>query len=188
MADYLIGIGHQSRVGKDTCGNFIASVLAARGLSNSVKVASFAEPLKAVTAWLFGHRGVRGLAYYEENPERRNDVIPGYGGTVVDLWIAVGRKMREVYPDVWLEATLSEYERGSLIIRDVRFPNEAEAIRERGGTLIKVTRPGQVVRGSDAEIPDDYAWDYVIQNTGTIEELRNKCRLVVDSICRGKNG
>lgn len=46
-------------------------------------------------------------------------------------------------PDVWIRAVereLSLY--GRYVFTDVRFPNEAEWIRSRGGAVIQVIRPG----------------------------------------------
>lgn len=87
------------------------------------------------------------------------------------------------------------------IITDVRFPNEAQAIKDRGGIIIRVNRDfiqtklkdGQtliVERGiltgeehlqlktphlSETAL-DDYDFDYVIDNNSTIEELIEKVK------------
>ena len=93
------------------------------------------------------------------------------------------------------------------IITDVRFPNEAEAIKERGGFIIRINRdsPCEVCsltisekRGNacrEVACPrgrsdykgnhpsetslDDYNFDYVIDNNGTIEELIEKVKEVL---------
>lgn len=63
------------------------------------------------------------------------------------------------------------------IITDVRFPNEAEAIKARKGILIKINRPNNTIETSGiqqhpSEIAlDDYQFDYTIENEGTIEDL-----------------
>lgn len=59
------------------------------------------------------------------------------------------------------------------IVRDVRFSdNEAPAIKNRGGIIVKIERPG-VERGSHASETsmDGWEFDYIIQNDGTFEEL-----------------
>ena len=67
-------------------------------------------------------------------------------------------------------------------IPDVRFRNEIEGIRAAGGKLVRIRRPGAGLSGaagvhaSEAEqagIPDD-VFDLVVENTGTLEELRAK--------------
>lgn len=74
------------------------------------------------------------------------------------------------------------------IIPNVQFPNEADAIKEKGGILIKVNRHkvlhdfGDKLFGKNttskfveidfSETPlDDYPFDYNILNNGTIDEL-----------------
>tara|TARA_R110001606_G_scaffold19453_1_gene71318 strand:- start:2634 stop:3476 length:843 start_codon:yes stop_codon:yes gene_type:complete len=65
------------------------------------------------------------------------------------------------------------------IITDVRFPNEAQAIKDKGGIVIRVERPQLIER--DFEHPsetalDDYKFDEVIENNGSIEELIEKVK------------
>ena len=62
-----------------------------------------------------------------------------------------------VHPQIWVNATMADYnpkynsrpedrmdklDYPNWIITDVRFPNEAEAIKKRGGIIIRVNRPG----------------------------------------------
>ncbi len=59
------------------------------------------------------------------------------------------------------------------IITDVRFPNEADAILERGGIMIRVERPGLVENTHLSETAlDNYSkFNFTINNNGTMEEL-----------------
>lgn len=59
------------------------------------------------------------------------------------------------------------------IITDVRFKNEAKAIKDRGGVLIKVTRKKvpQLKHESEVALDSYEGFDYVFDNDGTIEEL-----------------
>jgi len=179
----IIGLGQQSRVGKDTCGGFIASILRIKGLKD-IKLCSFATPIKAITYDLFGHiEGVEPGEYFEDNPTERYKMIPALGMGIVDLWIGVGTKMRELYPKVWAEALIYEHAMGeTVIIRDVRALNEVEAIRDEGGVVIKVTRDGCPVMGFDQAIPEDFEWDFYIENNGTKKELFKKCQELVEKI------
>lgn len=83
------------------------------------------------------------------------------------------------------------------IITDTRFPNEAKAIKDRNGIVIRVNRKSfKWIDADDYEnftgkkverIPehpsetalDDYQFDYVIDNNGTIEELIEKVRKIL---------
>lgn len=75
------------------------------------------------------------------------------------------------------------------IITDVRFPNEAKVIKDRGGILIRIDRD-YVLRGgledpklqheSETALDNYQNFDYIIQNDGTIEELIEKIKKIVD--------
>jgi len=77
------------------------------------------------------------------------------------------------------------------LVTDVRFPDEVKAIEDRGGVVIRVNRPDEplIEDGTtiyyppfdDVEHPsetalDDYEFDYVINNNGTIEDLVEKVK------------
>jgi len=59
------------------------------------------------------------------------------------------------------------------IITDVRFENEYNSVKERGGLMIKVERPGIETQShaSETGLDDITDWDWVIHNDGTIEDL-----------------
>ena len=111
---------------------------------------------------------------------------------------------RDCYPDTWslfcvrtaqvlLKDQTLQYDRKrglyarvdsavieGVAVPDVRFRNELRVIREAGGKVIRVKRPGAGLQGtqglhaSEAEqlqIQDD-EFDGVINNVGTLEELR----------------
>lgn len=77
------------------------------------------------------------------------------------------------------------------IITDVRFPNEAQAIKERDGVIIRVNRGFDNLQIGDNQIRiqidpttlhpsetslDDWKFDYTIDNNGTIDELQKNVR------------
>lgn len=68
------------------------------------------------------------------------------------------------------------------IITDVRYKNEADAIKSLGGILIRVDRNTELNDDHISETAlDDYdGWDYVIDNNGTLGDLRNKVRELYD--------
>jgi len=78
------------------------------------------------------------------------------------------------------------------IITDMRFPNEMDAVVERKGITIRVTRPHGYINphtGVYKEMPlsyhpsetalDDAKFDYEIINDGTMEELVKKVREIL---------
>lgn len=75
-----------------------------------------------------------------------------------------------------------KYDRSSFpnwIITDVRFPNEAKAVKDRAGFIIRVNR-GEPISNHESETAlDDYPFDYVIDNNGTIEELVKEVKYIL---------
>ena len=78
-----------------------------------------------------------------------------------------------------------EIEQSNWIITDVRFPNEVEAIEDKGGTVIRIERTPRSY-GTEFEIEhssetalDDYDFDYVINNNGSISDLIDKVRQIL---------
>lgn len=178
----ILAFGHESRVGKNTAQRIALGELAKMHLSPVPT--SFAEPLKQFCAKVFAPHGLMGGDYYELVPGAREVVLPRLGKTPVQVWVDVGQAMRKVYPNVWVDLTMHAIDHAlndgmrSVVISDLRFVNEAQAIREVGGWCVKIVRPGQKKQGSDSEIPANFKWNAVIENTGTLQEFAEKVRQV----------
>lgn len=71
-----------------------------------------------------------------------------------------------------------------IVISDVRFKDEAKAIKAMGGTIVQITRPGLHTDGvvhehaSETEL-DDIVPDIVIVNDGTLVDLENDVQNVI---------
>lgn len=78
--------------------------------------------------------------------------------------------------DVWVNAALDNLSTGNYAVTDCRFLNEADAIRKRGGKIIRIERPG--VGPANSHISetglDNYDFDAVIVNDGSLFDLRDK--------------
>lgn len=101
----------------------------------------------------------------------------------------------------WKDDTLCEPSHfPNWIITDVRFPNEAKAIKDRDGIIIRVNRdkiltfedrPGYWIKelayniqNNIKEHPsettlDNYPFDYIIDNNGTIDELIEQVKQIL---------
>ena len=68
------------------------------------------------------------------------------------------------------------------IVTDVRFPNEAKAIKDRGGIVIRINRPLYRLNEQHASETalDNYEFDHVIENDGSLDELITKIKLIKD--------
>lgn len=76
---------------------------------------------------------------------------------------------------VWTNALFSEFTpECNWIISDMRYPNEAECVKGRGGLVVRITRPNNPYPESthiSETALDHYGFDYEVRNEGTIEDL-----------------
>jgi hypothetical protein len=180
----IIAFGHQKGVGKDTAARFLDTILRIKAPKLKVKHISFAGKLKDISFQLFGWAGIKPAVYYESHPECKEHIIPELNMSARDIWIDIGNKMREVYPTVWLDYALGGIKADVIIISDLRFVNEANAVRAAGGTLIKIVRP-DLPRGTDlaeTSLLDWEDWDQVIANGGTLEGLNKMMEKLAEGI------
>lgn len=108
-----------------------------------------------------------------------------------------------IHPNVWVNALMSKYKMSYVqhkdieyvehkqypnwIITDTRFPNELQAVKDRGGVSIRVNRGrtgGEILEDKNSEHPsetslDTATFDYVIHNDGSIEELIEKVKEIL---------
>jgi hypothetical protein len=97
-----------------------------------------------------------------------------------------------LHENAWVNALMSDYkgidynddeqpELPNWIITDTRFSNEADAIREKDGVLIRVERPGvKPINDHPSEIGlDHYKFDHVIKNNGSIQELADQVKSIL---------
>ena len=86
-----------------------------------------------------------------------------------------------IHPDIWINALFSSYTKDSKwIIPDTRFDNEAKAIKDKGGIIIKVERDVGITdtHASEKGISDKYV-DIVIDNNGSMEDLVEEVKTIL---------
>lgn len=104
------------------------------------------------------------------------------------LGTEVGREL--IGDNVWVDATLARIARecdpfDDVVITDTRFKNEAAVVKERQYSyVVRVNRPGVGPAGdhpSEVDL-DDYPFDRVIDNDGTLDELAETVKTFHDSL------
>lgn len=70
-----------------------------------------------------------------------------------------------------------------MVITDVRYPNEAERARARGGLVVRITRPGvgPVNDHVSETAMDDYPVDATLNNNGTLDDLYRAAVLLLST-------
>lgn len=90
-----------------------------------------------------------------------------------------------LHTNVWVNALMSEYKKNSnWVITDTRFPNEAQAIKEKNGVIIRVDRPGvRPINYHPSEIGlDTWTFDYKIANVSDLKSLEYTVAKILERI------
>ena len=98
-----------------------------------------------------------------------------------------------LHENVWVNALMADYkaidynddeqpEHPNWIITDTRFPNEAKAIKNAGGLVIRIDRPGvKPINDHPSEIGlDNWDFDYKIANVSDIKALTLTIRMILE--------
>lgn len=155
----LIALAGPAGVGKST----IAVAVRVRAGLDSQQF-SFALPIKMMADRLLRHAGYNPTEAFRllNSPEGKRTCIPELGGiTVRRLLQTLGTEWgrthlgNTVWTDLCMRAAgLARHAGGTAIIDDCRFPDEARAVLNAGGIVVRLVRPGQVVDASEVGIPD----------------------------------
>jgi hypothetical protein len=186
----VIGIMGRKRAGK----NEFADALAASSSGESVHVFAFADAIRDIMYAvdpIIGYEDGEFIRYatvvdehgYEaakEYPEFRQFAqrLGTEGGRAVfgeNVWVdLVMRKVAELPDDALV------------LIPDVRFPNEYDAIKGTGGYVVRVDRPSLVEDEHDAHASET-EWlglepDTVVRNEGALSDLRLKAHVLLEAV------
>ena len=141
---------------------------------------SFSAPIKCAVWRLLDDHELAGFHYVYEDKEA---IIPELGVSARHMTQTLGTEWGRacIHPDFWVTIARVEAQRimaygRSVVIDDVRFPNEAAMIRKLGGELWRIERPGVSYSGDHSSEGglEDITPDRVIVNDGTIAQLKEK--------------
>jgi len=168
----FIGLGHRSKVGKDTLAKMLLLHATTKGMVTCIR--SWADPLYHTAHYLYGWTGFQTKEYYDANPTAKDIELEPLEATPRELLIRLGTKAirNHVHPNTWVEWLMQQDYTGIdlVIIPDTRFDNELLYIKDQGGMCIKVERAKGETHGIDSTL-SHYPWDFTIYNNGTLEEL-----------------
>jgi hypothetical protein len=172
----IIGISGYAQAGKDSLGDALVRQC-------GFEKASFATPMKlmaeAIDPLVGCSRRLSDLL--REGGWERAKKEPEVRQFLQRLGTEGGRDI--FGQDFWVEHTLNLYEFSPrLVICDVRFRNEAEAIRARGGDVVRITRPGFDAPNdhvSEHDL-DGYSFNTEIYNDGSLDDLELKAQRYFD--------
>lgn len=168
----IIGISGYAQVGKDTVAQILVEEYGYSriGFADIIRNACYRlNPIVSLEGLRLAHAvDLEGWDIAKQIPEVRR--ILQVMGT------EVGRDL--IDPQIWVELTLhNTANTDKIVIPDVRFRNEAEEIKWRGGQIWRVSRidknaPVNLHR-SETDM-DTWSFDQYVSNNGTIEDLRDE--------------
>lgn len=176
MKQSIIGICGAEGAGKST----VAGILRRAGYA----VHPFAAPLKSM---------LRALGVPKENlygtPEEKEEPLPllcGLSARKAMQFLGTEWGRQCIGPEIWVNAWEESIPMHSVrvVADDVRFENEAELIRQLGGTIVRVDRPSayrDIVHASENYLA--IRPDIIIRNAGSFDELERDVSL----LCLGQN-
>lgn len=132
----IIGIGGQLGSGKDTLADYLAGTLNKRYKCGLIwQRIGFAHAVKKVfmdsfdVTWNF-----------IEEWKRKPEAPPGFDKNIRQSLQFIGDGFRQIKSNIWIETAFRQDV--PKVISDVRYLNEAQAIREHGGVTVLVWRSG----------------------------------------------
>jgi len=180
------------RSGKDTAGDLLVG-------EYGYERRSFAKPLKDGIAKMFDFSEEQVNGDLKEVIDERWGVTPRevlqiFGTEVMQFELPklipalsdVGRKFWVKRFELWY--TKEGYNK-NIVMTDVRFQHEVDAILRLNGIIIKVNRPSLDLESdmhpSEMELQKITNYNYYIENSSTIDEYKDKIRNVVNNIGNG---
>ena len=171
----IIGLSGYARSGKNTVGQILED-------DYGFRQESFAQALKNVAAEINpvlndtfgGYRTLAALFLAHRDWDAVKDAVPAAREFLQRLGVAC---RDQIGPDVWVDALarrLSVHPSARYVITDVRFPNEAEFITNRGGQVWRIERSGTrpVNEHTSETALDEWCFDRIIVNDGSLADLR----------------
>ncbi len=161
----IIGLCGDIGCGKSTVAEFLWHEYGYGG-------ASFAAKLKAVARDVFGLEECQVNGTQAEKQQKLEHVTDAAGNQrsarFILEWLGT-EGFRTIDPDVWVKYAMRKVDQhggdspGSprWVFQDVRFPNEFQAIRDRGGVVWEVVRVGGPEQGGRTGHSSDDAWRHV---------------------------
>jgi hypothetical protein len=182
----LIGISGKIGSGKDTAAEIIQHLTNPMELDMfPYEVKKFAGKLKTIASILTGipvekfeDQEFKKQYLGEDWNYQIDQFNPIQKMTVRELLQKLGTDgLRDgLHTNVWVNALFADYnENSNWLVTDARFPNEAKAIKDLGGVVLRIERSTCQLGTHPSETAlDDYTFDYVIHNNGSKEDLQQE--------------
>lgn len=176
----IIGLSGYARSGKDTAADHLVSK---HGFSQY----SFAAPMKEAMYILNPIVGSDSIGTFKYKNlvdtyglDKAKESYPEIRRLLQVFGTEVGRNM--FGENFWVDLALNRIKEDNAVISDVRFKNEADAIKKSGGQVWRINRFGVgPVTDHSSEIDlDDYNFDHIIDNDYSVLDLNNIVSMLLE--------
>lgn len=190
----IIGLSGYAKSGKDTVAEIIQE------LQPSIwQVKKFSGKLKIIASLLTGIHPDK----FEDQEFKQSTLGKEWGMTVREFLQKLGTDaVREgLHTNAWVNALMADYHEQEVverlgdyisrvtppsewIITDCRFPNEAQAIKDKGGVIVRIDRPGIApVNAHPSETSlDNWDFDFKIANVSDLIALKQSVEVLLNKL------
>ncbi len=173
----VIGIAGKKRSGKDTVAQMLIHCAETAGIKATRR--ALADALKEECAAMVSERLGGSKSIEDIFVEMNTDGVKERYRLLLQWW-GTEFKRGMVSDTYWVD-TLREWiltncntDREMVLIPDIRFPNEVEMVKQLGGIVIQVQRPGIDTgdgHASEKALDDFTDWDTIVLNDSDLESL-----------------
>lgn len=173
----LIGVCGRKNSGKDTLGSHLVAQhgFTRYGFADKVKEAVVALDPVLYTLHDSSDWHISDLRMENESAVEVMDRLKNSVPEVRRLMQAMGNEVGQGLfgPTFWIDMVLEEAQVGQSVITDVRYPHEADAIREVGGKVIRIMRPIEGkpdMHASEVQV-DFVKYDAIVHNDRDVDSF-----------------
>lgn len=181
MKPLLIGLSGKAGSGKSTVGDYLNG-------AHGYEQFAFAGALKEVVALAFDFDEEQ-MSLGKEKPDPRWGVSPRW----CLQWLGT-EVFRDRWPHIWIRHLRREIldflalnGQRPIVVTDVRFRDEAEALQRMGAVLVRIARPGGEDAGgtgipghvSEIDLDGWDGWDHVVVNDGSLRDLAAAVEMIM---------
>lgn len=177
----LLGLVGAAGVGKDTAATYLNAEYGLHPLG-------FADPVREMLGVLLNTLGIDGAWMCER--ALKEQPMPGLGLSYRQLAQTLGTEWgRALRPDLWVMCAAHTLQQlhmqgDGAVLTDVRFAEEAQLVRDRGGVLVRIDRLSAApVRAHVSEQGiDAIRVDHVVTNDGSKVALYDQLDIVMSGV------
>lgn len=179
----IIALSGYAQSGKDSVSEILIKKYGYKRVSFADKIK---EILLEINPIILGYEDlIWDLATYVNNFGWENSKkVPHVRQLLQNLGVSVREVLGE---DTWIDAALDGVlPNDKIVITDVRFPNEADAIKWIFGEIWRVERPkiSPVNKHASETALDDWIFDRTITNNGTLEDLEELVDVIMEPLTK----